>query len=195
MGRPVDLAAEWAAATAAVRQKHLDVLTNKHGIPAPVILDRLGVARVRVEGDTYEPDDDGAEVVQVACFASPPRLPDGRWRAPNEIIDLIAFRPAEPGRWWSRCGIIAALGEEMLSDFSLDPVRVWREPLAWLRSGATGICPVTSDPGAVRDVLLRLPGIVAEDVAHGREIERLMARHWNRLPPIYVAERVLVGAA
>jgi hypothetical protein len=33
---------------------------------------------------------------------------------PNGIVDLLAFRPAEPGRWWSRCGIVAALGEEAL---------------------------------------------------------------------------------
>ena len=38
MARP-DLEAEWSAATAAVRQKHLHVLTNKYGIPATVILD------------------------------------------------------------------------------------------------------------------------------------------------------------
>ena len=193
MARP-DLEAEWSAATAAVRQKHLHVLTNKYGIPATVILDRLGVARVRVEGDAYEPDD-GVEVVVVAAFEGPPRRPDGRWRAPNQIVDLVVFRPVEPGRWWSRGGIVAALGEEMIGDFDDQPVQVWRNPLAWLRSGATGVCLTTRDPIAAQDVLLRLPGIVAEDVAHGREIERLMARHWNRLPPIYVAKPALAGVA
>ena len=195
MARPNDLAVEWPAATAAVGQRHLDALLIRYGIPATTMLDRLGVARVRVEGDHCEPDDDGAEVVLIASFEAPPRLPDGRWRAPNEVVDLIAFRPVEPGRWWSRRGIVAALGEESPPDFSDDPVPVWRNPLAWLRAGATGICPVSPDPAAVRDVLLRLPGIVVEDVAHGHEIERLMARHWNRLPPIYVAERALAGAA
>lgn len=195
MARPIDLEAEWSSATAAVRRRHLDPLRLRYGIPPPTILDRLGVARVRAQGDTYEPDADGVEAVLIASFAAPPRLSDGRWRAPNPVVDLIAFRPAEPARWWSRCGIVAALGEEMIGDFSDDPVPVWRDPLAWLRSGAAGICPVSPDPAAVRDVLLRLPGIVAEDVAHGREIERLMARHWNRLPPIYVAEPALAGAA
>ncbi len=195
MARPIDLEAEWSAATAAVRQRHLDPLLLRYSIAPVTILNRLGVARARVEGDHYAPCDDGVEMVQIATFEAPPRLPDGRWRAPNPVVDLIAFRPTEPGRWWSRCGIVAALGEEMIGDFSDDPVRVWPDPLRWLRSGASGVCPVSPDPAAVRDVLLRLPGIVAEDVAHGREIERLLERHWNRLPPIYVAERALAGAA
>jgi len=195
MARPVDLAAEWSAATAAVRQRHLDPLQRRYGISPATILDRLGVARARVEGVHYVPDDDGAEVVLIASFEAPPRLPDGRWRAPNEIIDLVTFRPAEPGRWCSRCGIVAALGEEMIGDFSDDPVPVWRDPLAWLRSGTSGVCPVSPDPAAVRDVLLRLPAVVAEDAAHGREIERLMAQHWNRLPLIYLAESALAGVA
>lgn len=193
MARPIDLVHEWSAATSAVRQRHLDPLRLRYGIAPPTILDRLGVARVRVEGDCYEPDDDGVEMVLVASFAAPPRLPDGRWRAPNEVVDLVAFRPADPGRWWTRCGIVAGLGEESLSDFGDAPVPAWRSPLAWLRAGAAGICPV-AEPAAVRDVLLRLPGIVAESVDHGRELERLMARHWNRVPLIYVAEAVR-GAA
>jgi hypothetical protein len=53
-----------------------------------------------------------------------------------------------------------------------------------------GICPVSSDPAAARDVLLRLPGIVAESVDHGRELRRLLDRHWNRLPTIYVAAQM-----
>jgi hypothetical protein len=83
---------------------------------------------------------------------------------------------------------VAALGEEVLSDFCDEPVPVWADPLAWLRAGATGICPVSDDAGAVRDVLVRLPGIVAANVNHGREIKRLLDRHWNKLPAIFVAE-------
>ena len=195
MARP-DLEAEWSAATAGVRERHLAPLRLRYGIPVMAIMERVGVARVRVEGDAYEPDADGFEALVVASFTDPPRRPDGRWRAPNEIIDIIAFNPAEPGRWWSRCGIVAALGEESVSDFSDDPVRVWRNPLAWLRAGATGICPVSPDPAAVRDALLRLPGITVaeEDADQGREIERLLAKHWNRVPPIYVIQRAR-GAA
>ena len=195
MARP-DLEAEWSAATAAVRQRHLDPLRLRYGIPPMTIMERVGVARVRVEGDHYEPADDGVEVVVVAAFEGPPRLPDGRWRAPNQIVDLVVFRPAEPTRWWSRCGIVAALGEEMLSDFSDDPVQVWRNPLAWLRAGAVGVCPVSRAPAAVRVVVVRLPGITVaeEDADQGREIERLLAKHWNRVPPIYVIQRAR-GAA
>ena len=182
------LYAEWAVSTAAVRQLHADALRGIYGIPMLTILDRVGVSRIRPEGAFYEPDDGGIEVVLIPCFEAPPRLPGGRWRAPNEVIDLLAFRPADPHRWWSRRGLVAALGEEALSEFSDEPVPIWGNPLAWLRSGATGICPVSGDPGAVRDVLIRLPGIVAMDVNHGRKIQRLLDRHWNKLPGVFVAE-------
>ena len=183
-----DLAAEFATATSAMRRHHLDAMCLRYNIPPTAILDRIGVTRVRVEGAFYEPASDGIEMVLVPSFEAPPRLPDGRWRAPNEVVDLLAFRPADPGRWWSRRGIVAALGEESLTSFDHASVWVSRDPLKWLQVGATGICPVDLDPAAVRDVLLRLPGIDAEDVAHGREIEALMSRSWTRLPPIYGPE-------
>lgn len=195
MARPVELAAELAAATAAVRRKHLLDLSSRYGIPMSTIMERIGVCRVRVEGDHYVLDAYGIEMVIVACFKAPPRLRDGRWRAPSEIIDLIAFDPAAPGRWWTRCGLVAALGEEMLSEFSDDLVRIWRSPLAWLKAGAVGICPVSPDPVAVRDVLIRLPDIVPEDLAHGREIRRLLMQDWTRKPKIHIAETTLVGGA
>ena len=187
--RPNGLAAEWAAATGAVRQHHLDALQKQYGVSPRAILDRLGIARIRPAGTSYEPDGDGIEVVLIACFEYPPRLLDGRWRAPNSVIDLVAFRPADPGRSWSRRGLVAVLGEEALSDFSTEPVKVWRNPLHWLKAGALGVSPVSTDTGAVRDVLLRLPGIVAENVGHGREITQILMRHWNRLPPVFVAEQ------
>lgn len=190
MSRPIDLAAEWAAATAAVRQRHIDLLRTHYGIPLTAIIDRLGVARVRVEGSRYDPEDGGSEMAIVGCFVAPPRMPDGRWRCPNEVVDLLAFRPVDPRRWWSRCGIVAALGEESLASFDDASVWVWRDPLKWLQAEATGICPVDPDCAAVRDVLLRLSGIDAEDVAHGREVKALMLRSWTRLPPIYVPDPV-----
>lgn len=162
----------------------------RYNIPPTAILDRIGVTRVRVEGAFYEPASDGVEMVLIASFEVPPRLPDGRWRVSNEVVDLLAFRPVDPSRWWSRRGIVAALGEESLPSFDDASVWVWRDPLAWLKSGAIGICPIDPDPASVRDVLLQLPGIDAEDVAHGREIESLMSRSWTRLPPIYVPEPV-----
>ena len=90
---------------------HLDALRLRYRVPLQTIIDRLGVVRVRVEGPFYEPADDGTEMLLISSFEAPPRLPDGRWRAPNDIIDLIVFRPIEPARWWSRCAFIAALGE------------------------------------------------------------------------------------
>ena len=188
MARPVDQAVEWAAATSAMRRRHLDAMCLQYNIPPTAILDRIGVTRVRVEGAFYEPASDGMEMLLIASFEAPPRLPDGRWRVPNEVVDLLAFSPADPSRWWSRRGIVAALGEESLSDLSDAPVPVWRTPLAWLRSGTTGLCPIDPDPAAIRDVLLTCKFLAPEDLEHGRTLDRLNARHWNRVPVILVPE-------
>ncbi len=72
------------------------------------------------------------------------------WRGPAPSIecaveypilcDLIAWRPAEPGRWWYRWGCdTPALGDEYVEDaHALGPLYCHRTPLDWLRSGCVG---------------------------------------------------------
>ena len=73
------------------------------------------------------------------------------WRGPapsiycgveNPILDeLIAWRPAEPGRWWYRWGADwPALGDHFIDDAHIDgkPLDCHLTPLEWLRGGCRG---------------------------------------------------------
>jgi hypothetical protein len=56
------------------------------------------------------------------------------------LADLIAWRPAEPFRWWYRWGCdTPALGDEYVEDaHALGPLYCHRTPLDWLCSGCRG---------------------------------------------------------
>ena len=73
------------------------------------------------------------------------------WRGPAPSIecgvehpilaDLIAWRPAEPGRWWYRWGCdTPALGDEYVDDAHRHhhPLVCHLTPLDWLRGGCRG---------------------------------------------------------
>ena len=72
------------------------------------------------------------------------------WRGPAPSIecavdypilaDLIAWRPAEPFRWWYKWGCdTPALGDEYVEDaHAVGPLFCHLTPLAWLRSGCRG---------------------------------------------------------
>ena len=56
------------------------------------------------------------------------------------LADLIAWRPAEPGRWWHRWDCdTPALGDEYVEDaHAVGPLFCHLTPLDWLRSGCRG---------------------------------------------------------
>lgn len=60
-----------------------------------------------------------------------------------EIIDLIAIRVDDPGRWWYRIGDPGLiLGEDryLAAVDRYMPVKVFDSPLAWLRGNCEGTC-------------------------------------------------------
>lgn len=190
MDRLVNLAAEWSGATAPIHQPHIERLLVKYDIPK-AIGKLIGVGRVRVEGHHFDPDHNGREMMLITIFKFPPYLSNGSPRLVNEIIDIIAFDPATPSQWWSRCGNVAVLGEEMRYSLDEKSVLAVGNPLSWLRKGAMGVCPVDPDPAPVRDVLILLPSIYVEeeDVELGRKIKRLLDHHCNNVPTVYVRRR------
>ena len=54
-----------------------------------------------------------------------------------------------------------------------DEISVFRSPLRWLRNGARGLVPIVHHKSA--ELLRRAHSLLAEDVAHGRELERITA--------------------
>ncbi len=82
--------------------------------------------------------------------AGTPAIIQPVWRGPAPSIesgvehpilaDLIAWRPAEPGRWWYRWGCdTPTLGDEFVEDaHAFGPLWCHLTPLDWLRGGCHG---------------------------------------------------------
>jgi hypothetical protein len=104
----------------------------------------------------------------------------------NDLADLLAWRLLEPGRWWLRRGLGVFLGEEAVgrAAFLHEPLAVYRSPLSWLRGGCDGA--VVLDWRFAQSMLLEVSEIVAEDLAHGEEIERRLRERAPAPPRITV---------
>jgi len=146
---------------------------------APRLHGHFGPARVRFHGDLYEPDPDGKEVFLIGVSEHPDEL----------IIDIVAFQPSKPNKWWLRLGnaVVLGLHDARLALFEEKPVFVHATPLDWLRNDCRGC--VVLDWKA--DLLSYLPGdrILATDHATTGRLEQAFRRHIH-IPQV----RVLGGA-
>ena len=92
----------------------------------------------------------------------------------GEIIDVAAWCPAS-GRVATRLGLGAMLGQDELdvegAGSTGAALRVWRDPLGWLRAGRRGLVVVDKDQSAR---LLAGLTLRAEDDAHARTLRRLL---------------------
>jgi hypothetical protein len=72
---------------------------------------------------TYQPNPDGAPAVIL-----------GAADRAGELIDLVAWHPHQPGRWWLRTGAAVALGEVEIdrAGFLDLPLLLFATPSAWL---------------------------------------------------------------
>ena len=132
------------------------------GVPADITC-YVGAAKVRPNGNTYEPDPDGISAWIIPCM-------DG-----GETIDLLAFSLDTPAKWWLRLGLAAFLGGDALGDAMMDePVRVFRTAASWLRAAAPtdGLVILNWDT-ARRE--LAYHSLIAEDVEHGVDLERRLS--------------------
>jgi len=190
-----NLAAEFSVTVRAIHQHHLDHITAL-GVSgaALVAIGLIGVAAIETDRHgLYQPADHGRPALIVAAWDRPPIRPDGSVAWDAVPVDLVAVRTDDPGRWWLRRGSVCLLGDHMIDYYVLgaDPVRVHRDPIAWLRAGGDGVV-VLEDDGY--DILANLPaGLVAEDVEHGERIKARLARPF-KTPPIFIAETVRTAA-
>src|SRR5262249_52139118 len=137
------------------------------------------VSRVEWAGATYQPSDDGhlALIVPVRAAAHGPEVdnPDEFLRF-GDIIDLICWRFESPMRWALRGGSATWLGAIGPQQLDPDPVPIGRTPLRWLQSGGKGICLLSSNRLDRQQLLLQVRHLVAEDIAHGRELRGELQR-------------------
>jgi hypothetical protein len=101
-------------------------------------------------------------------------------------LDIIAWKPANPARWWLRTGMAVVLGEfSMHMHFNYSRrLPLHRTPLDWLAAGGNGACVLNM--AAARYDLMHFDaiGIVAADLAHAEEVERAVRGPPPRRPRI-----------
>lgn len=102
----------------------------------------LGVERIATAGRGYMPSPDGFPAIILAVWSP---VPPSIYLAVEdpEIVDLIALRTDDPGRWWYRFGQPGlVLGEDYYLDAIAEEVRlkVFNSPLDWLRGNCEGTC-------------------------------------------------------
>ena len=109
---------------------------------------RIGAARIATSADgTYRPDPAGAwaAVLEVKGFVlEPVGMVGGSlvWDDVHDVVDLVAWHPEDPGRWWLRRGdatpIIGARELRIAGHFNT-PIELYETPQAWARAGGHGV--------------------------------------------------------
>ncbi len=139
----VDLIAEFDLAYRNRSQEHRQHLADA-GITFQAMLRAgdLGVERIDASGRLYMPSPTGFPAVILAIWS--PAAPSIYCAVEDlEIVDLIAFRTDDPGRWWYRMGEPGLiLGEDHYLAAVTQEVRlkVFNGPFAWLQGNCEGAC-------------------------------------------------------
>lgn len=195
-----DLTGEFIAARAKLTPEHKRML-KAAGVPSSIfeVHGLIGIARVDVDGDRFDLSPAGSEMFIVPARVDP-EIGPAEIDHPEpmgavvygDTVDMIAFDLDKPERFASLTGLAPCLGFALFGDTVA--TSVWKSPLGWLQARCRGICPLTRDPVELRAILMRLPGpIAAEDIEHGRELDRLLARPLPH-PPIFVHKARPVAA-
>lgn len=142
-----------------------------------------GLASIRPTRDgRFEFAEDGLTAVIVPAYDCIPGMLDANpERHVEELRDLVAVDLDRPKQYWRRRGEALVLGAAYLEIAGQEgePVRVFKTPLSWLRSGGAGIAILDWD--WVRDLLLDHE-LVAEDVDLGNRLEAAL------MPSIWIKE-------
>ncbi len=100
----------------------------------------LAVARIDTTGRLWMPESTGTPAFILPVWAGP--APPIYCGVENPVlIDMIAWRPDDPARWWYRQGEVdLVLGDAHLVDAHTEgwPISLHRTPLDWLRAGCRG---------------------------------------------------------
>jgi hypothetical protein len=97
----------------------------------------------------------------------------------GNLVDLVAWDPRTPLQWTLRVGVAAWLGCVPPQYLAPAPVHIRRSVLSWLRSGCTGLVPLSPDLGIIYSLLMTFGELRAEDPAHAAELRRIVARPWS----------------
>ena len=130
----------------------------------------LNGIRPRQDG-TFDFDDDGIEGAVIEVLGE----------NAESLHDLIAWPLDMPHRWRLWAGTAGALGTAAAVNaatyFGRQPLRVFREPLTWLRAGGVGFVPLDRRWSAwyLLNIMPMADVLAAEDDGHA--VELVAARH------------------
>ena len=147
----------------------LDLIAARAGL-FTVVLAQLTGHNTGVPRWDFEPDGAPAAVVEVLAE-------DG-----CTVADLVAWPLNAPERFATAVGEADMLGINAMRNpatyWAGVPLRVHRTPLNWLKAGCDGCVILNRAWGGYW--LSRCPGpIMAEDLAHGRELRRLLPNSFD----------------
>lgn len=170
--RMIDLRAETEHFARGVA-KHAGRL-QAHGISPEAIAQLgtyapIGVGPINpLPGHLFEPSDDGAVHVILPVWEG------------HGIVDLIAFNPQRPGRWFWRIGQGWCLSPEQIGrpTFDMAPLQVWDTPLSWLQNNCQGVCVLDYDSPEIEQLRL------AQSIETDNLTARLIRLHLNRPRPL-----------
>lgn len=92
------------------------------------------------------------------------------------VIDIVAFQPSKPGKWWLRSGVGEMLGWDIEEKRTYrEPLCVHATPLEWVLSDMEGCCPLTEEADCM---FLDIPEIEASPAVY----ERIRKTLEKRLP-------------
>lgn len=165
----------WSELIRAQADQRTDEILGRYGVDGADTAPCCGLARIQITGKFFEPHDAGEYAVIVPIMEG------------DEMVDLLAFNPRRPEKWWCRIGSERLLGS---TDNQLlgKPLHVFRTPLNWLRAGCDGVVPLDFNRAFI-DLRYAPNDIVAEDEEHGRELREAMrqAALWG-FPKMLVRE-------
>lgn len=163
----------------------------------------VGIASARIDHQRYiwEPVEDGERVFVVPCWDGPACAFGNPCRHESPLIDLVAWRPAEPARLYRRTGDAWVIGIEgvNLAVESGEPLSLFRSPEGYVRHGGErspqGFAAVLVDPAAAWWALEGVTSVTCEDLIHAEEIDSLIAEQRPVAPSIRLPVAALETAA
>ncbi len=177
--RQIDLSREMDAASDALPLRYV----TEAGLDLDAYLEHggLGVARAEVHKcGFWQPCDDGVPVLVAPVF-------DGAV-SPERLVDLAAWLPSAPGRFWRRSGWGVLLGWPALAAARRhgEPMRLHPTPQHWIADQWRGACILDWQHGLAE--MEDVPGIVCDSVTFAEHIERRLKQRAPRLPAVMVEE-------
>jgi len=104
----------------------------------------------------------------------------------SEVIDVAAWLPSDPSRWWTHNYSGWAIGDDQLfaAELQFDPILLHPCPLNWLAANGVGV--VVMDWIMSGAALRSIQAIVVEDQEFGLEVERRLTMPVQHCPEIRV---------